>query len=124
VCTLLQRLFCGSSTTSTWSLWLLVFVCRIKGKMIDEVWLVVSEMDVTPSLRAHLATAQVLVRSPAQTLFDERMCLMQVLTIKNSDIAKHLSLPPVKLHCSMVRFEACVLCCHWRPAIWLVCCPS
>jgi hypothetical protein len=28
--------------------------------------------------------------------------LDDVLTIKNSDIAKHLSLPPVKLHCSML----------------------
>ena len=93
----------NSSMCWVGSSWLLVFVCRIKGKMIDEVWLVVSEMDVTPSLRAHLASAQVLVRSPAQTLSDERMSLTQVLTIKNSDIAKHLSLPPVKLHCSMVR---------------------
>lgn len=31
---------------------------------------------------------------------------MQVLTIKNSDIAKHLSLPPVKLHCSMLAEDA------------------
>ncbi len=30
----------------------------------------------------------------------------QVLTIKNSDIAKHLSLPPVKLHCSMLAEDA------------------
>jgi Fe-S cluster assembly scaffold IscU len=28
--------------------------------------------------------------------------LDEVTTIKNSDIAKHLSLPPVKLHCSML----------------------
>jgi nitrogen fixation NifU-like protein len=27
-------------------------------------------------------------------------------TIKNSDIAKHLSLPPVKLHCSMLAEDA------------------
>ena len=26
--------------------------------------------------------------------------------IKNSDIAKHLSLPPVKLHCSMLAEDA------------------
>eukprot|EP00891_Asterochloris_glomerata_P001548 jgi/Astpho2/1548/Aster-05419 len=30
----------------------------------------------------------------------------EVLTIKNSDIAKHLSLPPVKLHCSMLAEDA------------------
>jgi Fe-S cluster assembly scaffold IscU len=29
-----------------------------------------------------------------------------VLRIKNSDIAKHLSLPPVKLHCSMLAEDA------------------
>ena len=28
------------------------------------------------------------------------------MTIKNSDIAKHLSLPPVKLHCSMLAEDA------------------
>jgi Fe-S cluster assembly scaffold IscU len=32
--------------------------------------------------------------------------LNDVLTIKNSDIAKHLSLPPVKLHCSMLAEDA------------------
>jgi len=30
----------------------------------------------------------------------------EVLDIKNSDIAKHLSLPPVKLHCSMLAEDA------------------
>ncbi|GAB1624428.1 hypothetical protein AAOGI_44790 [Agarivorans albus] len=28
------------------------------------------------------------------------------MTIKNSDIAKYLSLPPVKLHCSMLAEDA------------------
>lgn len=32
--------------------------------------------------------------------------LDEVLTITNSDIAKHLSLPPVKLHCSMLAEDA------------------
>lgn len=30
----------------------------------------------------------------------------EVLSIKNNDIAKHLSLPPVKLHCSMLAEDA------------------
>jgi NifU-like protein involved in Fe-S cluster formation len=30
----------------------------------------------------------------------------EVLTIKNSDIAAHLKLPPVKLHCSMLAEDA------------------
>lgn len=29
-----------------------------------------------------------------------------VLTIRNQDIAKHLNLPPVKLHCSMLAEDA------------------
>ena len=32
--------------------------------------------------------------------------LDDVVTIKNSDIAKHLALPPVKLHCSMLAEDA------------------
>ncbi|KAI3858246.1 hypothetical protein MKX03_001047 [Papaver bracteatum] len=32
--------------------------------------------------------------------------LVEVLAIKNSEIAKHLSLPPVKLHCSMLAEDA------------------
>lgn len=30
----------------------------------------------------------------------------EVMSIKNSEIAKHLSLPPVKLHCSMLAEDA------------------
>jgi NifU-like protein involved in Fe-S cluster formation len=30
----------------------------------------------------------------------------EVLSIKNTDIAKHLKLPPVKLHCSMLAEDA------------------
>lgn len=30
----------------------------------------------------------------------------EVLAIKNSDIASHLKLPPVKLHCSMLAEDA------------------
>ena len=32
--------------------------------------------------------------------------LSQALTISNKDIAKHLKLPPVKLHCSMLAEDA------------------
>ena len=32
--------------------------------------------------------------------------LDEVLAIKNSDIASHLKLPPVKLHCSMLAEDA------------------
>jgi nitrogen fixation NifU-like protein len=30
----------------------------------------------------------------------------EAVTIKNSEIAKHLNLPPVKLHCSMLAEDA------------------
>ncbi|PIN23535.1 hypothetical protein CDL12_03745 [Handroanthus impetiginosus] len=30
----------------------------------------------------------------------------EVVSIKNTEIAKHLSLPPVKLHCSMLAEDA------------------
>ena len=32
--------------------------------------------------------------------------ISEAKTIKNSDIAKHLSLPPVKIHCSMLAEDA------------------
>ncbi len=38
--------------------------------------------------------------------------LEEVTKIKNSDIAKHLSLPPVKLHCSMLAEDAIKVCAH------------
>ena len=34
------------------------------------------------------------------------MNIEEALKIKNSDIAKYLKLPPVKLHCSMLAEEA------------------
>ena len=40
-----------------------------------------------------------LFRSPRRV---KGKSMEEVVTIKNSDIAKHLSLPPVKLHCSML----------------------
>ena len=42
--------------------------------------------------------------------------------IKNSDIAKHLSLPPVKLHCSMLAEDAIkVRSCARSHALWAGC---
>ena len=36
----------------------------------------------------------------------EGMDIDEAASIRNSDIAKHLKLPPVKLHCSMLAEEA------------------
>ena len=65
-----------------------------------------------PSHQQGLDTSACL--ASAQVPLDLQCCLCrvkgrsvnEVLTIKNSDIAKHLSLPPVKLHCSMLAEDA------------------
>ena len=44
--------------------------------------------------------------SSLATVMAEGKSVDEVLKIKNSDIAKHLSLPPVKLHCSMLAEDA------------------
>jgi len=44
--------------------------------------------------------------SSLATTMAEGRSVDDVLRIKNSDIAKHLSLPPVKLHCSMLAEDA------------------
>lgn len=52
-------------------------------------------VDLPRFTRSSVATEWVLGRS-----------IDEVLTIKNSDIAAHLKLPPVKLHCSMLAEDA------------------
>jgi len=44
--------------------------------------------------------------SSLATTMAEGKTVEEVLRIRNSDIAKHLSLPPVKLHCSMLAEDA------------------
>jgi len=44
--------------------------------------------------------------SSLATSWAEGKHIDEVLKIKNTDIAKHLSLPPVKLHCSMLAEDA------------------
>ena len=36
----------------------------------------------------------------------EGMAIEEAMQIKNTDIAQHLKLPPVKLHCSMLAEDA------------------
>jgi hypothetical protein len=63
-------------------------------------------------LHAHMILREMLVhailRSAGVPLVDrvKGRSIDDVLTIRNSDIAKHLSLPPVKLHCSMLAEDA------------------
>jgi len=40
------------------------------------------------------------------TEFIKNLNIEQAYTVSNSDIAKHLKLPPVKLHCSMLAEDA------------------
>ena len=44
--------------------------------------------------------------SSLATTMAEGKTVDEVMKIRNSDIAKHLSLPPVKLHCSMLAEDA------------------
>ncbi len=44
--------------------------------------------------------------SSLATSWAEGQHIDEVIKIKNTDIAKHLSLPPVKLHCSMLAEDA------------------
>lgn len=46
------------------------------------------------------------VNSFAATEWVKGKHMEEVLSIKNTEIAKHLSLPPVKLHCSMLAEDA------------------
>jgi nitrogen fixation protein NifU and related proteins len=45
-------------------------------------------------------------RSSVATEWVKGRSLEECLTIKNTDIASHLKLPPVKLHCSMLAEDA------------------
>ena len=45
-------------------------------------------------------------RSSVATEWVKGRSIDEVLSIKNTDIASHLKLPPVKLHCSMLAEDA------------------
>jgi nitrogen fixation NifU-like protein len=47
-----------------------------------------------------------LPRSSVATEWVKGRTLDECLSIKNTDIASHLKLPPVKLHCSMLAEDA------------------
>ena len=55
---------------------------------------------LVPGLRSAIASSSVVTEWVKGQHMDE------AVTIKNSEIAKHLSLPPVKLHCSMLAEDA------------------
>lgn len=50
--------------------------------------------------------ASAIASSSYATTVIQGKTLEEAMNIKNSDIAQHLSLPPVKLHCSMLAEDA------------------
>ena len=73
--------------------------CRIYPQ-VDENGFIVDSKFKTFGCGSAIASSSVATEWVKGKSIDE------VLTIKNSDIAKHLSLPPVKLHCSMLAEDA------------------
>eukprot|EP00199_Chlamydomonas_sp_CCMP681_P003482 CAMPEP_0119106068 /NCGR_PEP_ID=MMETSP1180-20130426/3862_1 /TAXON_ID=3052 ORGANISM="Chlamydomonas cf sp, Strain CCMP681" /NCGR_SAMPLE_ID=MMETSP1180 /ASSEMBLY_ACC=CAM_ASM_000741 /LENGTH=164 /DNA_ID=CAMNT_0007091303 /DNA_START=115 /DNA_END=609 /DNA_ORIENTATION=+ len=68
--------------------------------MVDEAGFIVDSKFKTFGCGSAIASSSV------ATEWIKGKSLEEVLKIKNSQIAKHLSLPPVKLHCSMLAEDA------------------
>ncbi|DBA71988.1 hypothetical protein WJX79_005316 [Trebouxia sp. C0005] len=62
--------------------------------------------NITESCFKTFGCGSAIASSSVATEWVKGKSIDEVLTIKNSDIAKHLSLPPVKLHCSMLAEDA------------------
>ncbi|KAI8463055.1 MAG: NifU-like N terminal domain-containing protein [Monoraphidium minutum] len=62
--------------------------------------------NITDSCFKTFGCGSAIASSSVATEWVKGKSLEEVTTIKNSDIAKHLSLPPVKLHCSMLAEDA------------------
>ena len=64
------------------------------------------EGNVTDACFKTFGCGSAIASSSVATEWVKGKTLDEVTTIKNADIAKHLSLPPVKLHCSMLAEDA------------------
>lgn len=53
-----------------------------------------------------IETRSLTSRSSVATEWIQGKTLDECMTVKNTDIAQHLKLPPVKLHCSMLAEDA------------------
>ena len=64
------------------------------------------EGNITDSCFKTFGCGSAIASSSVATEWVKGKSVEEVMTIKNRDIAKHLSLPPVKLHCSMLAEDA------------------
>lgn len=62
--------------------------------------------NITDSCFKTFGCGSAIASSSVATEWVKGKSIEEVMTIKNRDIAKHLSLPPVKLHCSMLAEDA------------------
>ena len=62
--------------------------------------------DITDACFKTFGCGSAIASSSVATEWVKGRSLDDATSIKNSDIAKHLSLPPVKLHCSVLASEA------------------
>ena len=62
--------------------------------------------NITDSCFKTFGCGSAIASSSVATEWVKGKSIDEVMTIKNRDIAKHLSLPPVKLHCSMLAEDA------------------
>lgn len=64
------------------------------------------EGNIVDSCFKTFGCASAIASSSVATEWIKGQTIMEASRIRNSDIAKHLSLPPVKLHCSMLAEDA------------------
>ena len=62
--------------------------------------------NITDSVFKTFGCGSAIAASSVATEWVKGKSVDEVLAIKNSDIAAHLKLPPVKLHCSMLAEDA------------------
>ena len=61
---------------------------------------------ITESVFKTFGCGSAIASSSVATEWVKGKTVEEVLSIKNTDIASHLKLPPVKLHCSMLAEDA------------------